>query len=132
MISNVANRSAVGKQRARNAALPMRLSDGLVNTKSRSSSRSAVGRSWARYAANSSRTISVSDPRAHPDYALSSTAMSGLVMPNIACVTRCARARSSPTSRRGNTSGTICQETPNRSLSQPQTFSCPPSERRAQ
>lgn len=52
--------------------------------------------------------------------------MSILVIRNTAFITLSSLAVSPPDSSRGTISGTTCQETPNRSFSQPQGCSRPP------
>ena len=62
-----------------------------------------------------------------PAYAFCNAAMSSLVIVNIASVTRLAFSGSGSAIRLPNTAGTTCQDTPYRSVTQPQATSWPPS-----
>ena len=63
-----------------------------------------------------------------PRAARSSSSISIFFICSIACMTRCAFSRSGSPSSSGRRVGTICHDSPNRSLSQPQGPSSPPSE----
>src|SRR6476620_12475282 len=73
----------------------------------------------------------VFDPQKHsysPAAASFNTLMSSLCIFSIACITRSAFARSVLESSSPRTGGTICQETPNLSFTQPHRSFSPPSE----
>ena len=58
--------------------------------------------------------------------------MSSFFMVNMASVTRLALAGSGSLIRSVSTAGTTCQDSPYRSVTQPQATSCPPSDSRSQ
>jgi hypothetical protein len=58
--------------------------------------------------------------------ALFGPAVSSFTIPRIACITRCALARSGSASISGSALDTICHDTPWRSLNQPHRERAPP------